>query len=570
MAQSLQWFVNKSSSIQSKAQEAISWMKKQVVSSNEATKSGSTTTPTITETPKVTSTPKATPSIVKPEIPQTYTIDPKDLLSQNVRNTTLKKAATPNILNTNTEKQDIKNTTLPIDLVKASIQSWWQVEQTVKNTIFQQWLDWFNDKISAAKDLRENVTQTVWKYWVDLFNYMKWETDYMKNFYSGVFNNLVQWLPRWISRAEYWAAELLDWWVDTEWTEKVKNQAKFNMDYWLNTETYKKQQNITDVKSFFENPWMISSTFSEMLPMWLWPWVWVPYVLAQSYADTYTDYANDEELSQKLNDDQMHLLSLWVWSTVGLVEYAFDLVWWLIPWVRAITKPWFKQVKKTLSRPISNIIGRMVKWWVSEWIEEVIQDEIVDQVAWFFGSEREMPTRASRLTTFVISSIVWSVLWWWNATVELKNHQELKDAFDEWSKAVDEIAPWVSQKDKETLFSTIVAAQIHDANMDNKLVERYEAQATALYNEIENLNKELETTTDETRKAEINKQIDNANQQIQKIDETINTVNKVTEEVNTKLQELSQQKEELEPLKEYLRESIEKSDEKIFLNRLWK
>ena len=545
MAQSLQWFVNKSSSIQSKAQEAISWMKKQVVSSNEATKSGSTTTPTITETPKVTSTPKATPSIVKPEIPQTYTIDPKNLLSQNVRNTTLNKAATPNILNTKTEKQDIKNTTLPIDLVKASIQSWWQQEQVVKDTIFQQWLDWFNDKISDAKNFREKTTQTVWEYRVDFFNYMKWETDYMKNFFSGVFNNLIQWLPRGISRAEYWAAELLDWWVDTEWTEKVKNQAKFNMDYWLNTETYKKQQNITDVKSFFENPWMISSTFSEMLPMWLWPWVWVPYILAQSYADTYEDYANDEELSQKLNDDQMHLLSLWVWSTVGLVEYAFDLIWWIIPWARAITKPWFKQVKRTLSRPLSNIIGRMVKWWVSEWIEEVIQDEIVDQVAWFFGSEREMPTRASRLTTFAISSIVWSVLWGWNATVEIKNHQELKDSFDEWSKAVDEIAPWVSQKDKETLFSTIVAAQIHDANMDNKLVERYEAQTTALYNEIENLNKELETTTDETRKAEINKQIDNANQQIQKIDEAINTVNKVTEEVNTKLQELSQQQEEL-------------------------
>ena len=539
MAQSVTKITNLKSNIQSKAQEAVTSLQQKTASSTKATQAWSTTTPTISETPKVASLRKAQPSVTP--VQNITPVQPTNLLWT----TNLRKAAIPDLLNKQTEEKDVKNITIPTNMIRYASRDWWEAGNAVKETLFQQWLDWFNDKISSAKDFREKATQTVWEYWVDLFNYMKWEAKYMWNFYSSVANNLVQWLPRWISRAEYWIAELIDWWLDTEWTEKLKNQAEYNKNYWLNTDTYKKQQNITDVKSFFENPWMISSTFSEMLPMWLWPRFAVPYVLAQSYADTYTDYANDEELSQRLTDNQMHLLSLWVWSTVGLVEYAFDLIWWIIPWVKNLTKPWFETVKNTLKRPLFNIVKRMARWGLSEWIEEVIQDEIVDQVAWFFGSEREMPTWASRLTTFVISSIVWGVLWWWNAAVEIKNHQELKNDFDEWSKVVDEVAPWVSQKDKETLFSTIVAAQIQDANMDNKLVEKYESQVTQLYNQIEELNKELENTTDETRKAEITKQIDNANQQITKIDETINTVNKVTEEVNAKLQELSHQQEEL-------------------------
>jgi methyl-accepting chemotaxis protein len=79
--------------------------------------------------------------------------------------------------------------------------------------------------------------------------------------------------------------------------------------------------------------------------------------------------------------------------------------------------------------------------------------------------------------------------------------------------------------------------------MSEDLVNKYEAQTTELYNKIDELNAELETTTNENRKQEINRQIEDANQKIKDIDEIINSANKVTEEVNAKLQELSFQKE---------------------------
>ena len=178
---------------------------------------------------------------------------------------------------------------------------------------------------------------------------------------------------------------------------------------------------------------------------------------------------------------------------------------------------------------------------VKKLVEEVLQNEIQDQLAWFMGSDRDMPTWWERLTTFWISSVIWSILQWWNVVIDINQHKELKAAFDEWSEAVDKIAPWVSKSDKEKLFSAIVAAEIEDANMSEDLVNKYEAQTTELYNKIDELNAELETTTNENRKQEINRQIEDANQKIKDIDEIINSANKVTEEVNAKLQELSQQ-----------------------------
>ena len=553
MAQSVKTLTNKLSQIQSKAQEAVTGMQQKTASSSAAAKSGSTTTPTVTKTPKVTQTAKAVPSL-KPEITPvsisttpTPTVNARDLLWSKTT-PTLRKAA-PDLLSKSVEKKDVENTTIPLNIVRTAINMWWKVADTVAESLYNQWLDWINEKMWKLKETRENVTDVVWRTAIDMFKWVgqdisnqwtSWEWIWMVR---DAVANLAEWLPRGITRVEYWLAELADWWIDAKWLDTLKWNIKSNLDYWENTRVYKRVKETDSFSDFLKNPLMYAGwTFSEMLPMFINAWVAVPTTFSQVYWDTYRDYAEDESL-QDLTDNQIRLMSVGVAWINTIIELWSDLVQGIMPWTKTAAKWAEKEVRRVLSKPFSNIIKKIVKWWASEWIEEVLQSEIQDQVAWFAGSDRDLPTWWSRLTTFWISSIIWGILQWGNVAIDINRHKELKMAFDEWSEAVDKIAPWVSKSDKEKLFSAIVAAEIEDANMSEDLVNKYEAQTTELYNRIDELNKELETTTDENRKQEINRQIEDANQKIKDIDEIINKGNAIMEEVNTKLQELSQQEE---------------------------
>lgn len=550
------------SDLQSRAQQAMQTQQKKVASSTEAAKSGSTTTPDVTTTPKVTSTAKAMPSIIRPDIssivpaqtttqPKT-TVNAKDLLWSKTQVIPLKKAVTPDLLSTKTEEKEVNDTTIPLNIVRSAINVWWQAAQTIADSLYNQWLDWINSKINKLDETRQKVTDTVGKTAIDLFKWVgsdlsqQWQSwEWLWATKNAVLNT-VQWLPRWIARIEYWVSELLDWVADTDWSESIKQSFKRDLEYWENTKTYQKVKETESFSDFLKNPFMYAwGTLGEMLPMFINAWVAVPTTFAQIYWETYSDYSQDTSLQEAwLSDNQVRLMSLWVAWVNTIIELWSDLVQWLMPWTKTVAKWTEKEIRRSLSKPIANIFRKVGKWWISEWFEEVFQDEILNQVAGFFGSDREMPTRASRLTTWGISSIVWGILQWGNVNIEINKHKELEAAFNEWSEAVDDIAPWVSQKDKQALFSAIVAAQVEDMQMSEDKVNKYEAETTELYNAIEDLTNQLETTTDEKQKEQIQNQIDLANKRIDTIDEMINKAKKVEEEVTAKLQFLSEQRQQ--------------------------
>jgi ppGpp synthetase/RelA/SpoT-type nucleotidyltranferase len=83
----------------------------------------------------------------------------------------------------------------------------------------------------------------------------------------------------------------------------------------------------------------------------------------------------------------------------------------------------------------------------------------------------------------------------------------------------------------------MITSQQNDANLSDRKIEKYEKQTTQLYNEKSNLEQQLETTTDENAKNEINNRIKDIDNQIADIDKKINQWNNTKEEINKYLEE---------------------------------
>ena len=278
MATSIKKVTNKVTSqmsdIQSKIGESVNKQKIQVSSSNDAVKSWSTITPIEVKKPTVLNLKKAEPSITQTTT-TTPTITPVSQSTISWPNllgkTVLRKSATPDLLSTQTEEKDIKNTTMPLDIIRASINVWWQVAKTVANNLYEQWLDWINDKIWKLEDTRQNINKAVWSFAIDMF---KWVSEDISNQWTwwewigmvrDTVANTIEWLPRWITRVEYWLAELLDWGIDADWLTKAKENIKSNLDYWENTRVYKKVKETESFEDFLKNPTMYAWwTLSEM------------------------------------------------------------------------------------------------------------------------------------------------------------------------------------------------------------------------------------------------------------------------------------------------------------------
>lgn len=555
--------------MQQTAQKMLEANKKQQAASTSATQSWSTSTPTVSSTPKVTSTPKAQPSvqqttqtvwagnvaqIQQPSLKSLNLFKPQE----QVQTAQQLSQQYWNILSTKTETKDIQNTTIPTNTIRAVTNMWWSALKAVAQTLYDQGTDYIKEKIWWIKLKAEvakqtyNLFDTVYKWTLkEMYTDITWDIKQERESWKWVWiirdavANTLEWLPRWLTRAEYWIAELIDWWVDAQWATDLKNSIEDNLDYWENTRVYKRVKEAESFKDVMKNPLMYAGwTFWEMLPMFISAWVAIPTTFAQVYWETYRDYANDTSLQEAgLTDNQIRLMSLWVAWVNTLIELWSDLVEWIMPWTKTAMKWAEKKVRTTLTKPFMNIFKNVVKWWISEWVEEVLQNEIQDQVASYYGSDRDLPTRADRLTTFWISALIWWILQWWNIMVEIESHKELSKAFEEWSEAVDDIAPWVTEEEKKKLFSAIVAAEIQDQQMSDRQVNKYQNKSEQLYTERANLEEQLKTTTNETTKQSINRQIEDIDARIKSIDEIINHWQKILEEVNQKLEELSQKEE---------------------------
>ena len=551
--------------MQKTAQEMLNKNKEQLAASTVATQSGSTSTPNTTETPKVISTPKPYPSTTQPVVtPQTVSTptQPVDLTKINLFKPqeavkTIQQVAS-NLLSKKTEAQYIQNTTIPTNTVRTALQMWWSVLKAVTNTLYEQWTDYAKQVLWRVK-----TDAIIAKEWLTLLNKMYQDT--WKEMYRDITSefrqnwegwkwvwmirdavaNTIEWLPRWLTRAEYWLADLLDWAVDAQWATDFKNSIEKDLEYWENTRVQQRAKEVSSFKDFMKNPIMYAWwTLTEMLPMFISAWVAIPTTFAQVYWETYRDYSTDQSLVDAwLTDNQVRLMSLWVWAVNTLIELWSDLVEWIMPW----TKVWVKWVEKTvrtrLSKPFMNIFKNVVKWWLSEWVEEVTQNEIQEQVASRFGSDRELPTRAERLTTFGISAFIGWILQWWNIMIEIEWHKELEKSFEEWSEAVDDFAPWVPEEDKKKFFSAIVAAEIQDQQMSDRQINKYQQESEQLYNQKAQLEEQLKTTTDENVKQSITNQINNIDTRITQINERLKQWQNVMENVNKQLEEISRKSE---------------------------
>lgn len=581
------------SNIQSKIQQDINEKQKQIAASSAATKSGSTETPTVTDTPKVTQTAKAVPSVTRPEITpvstatinQTQTVNARDLLWSKTT-PTLRQAA-PDLLSKTTERQDITKSVIPLNLVRAADAQWWATKNAVDRTLTEQFSYWLNER---PKEITEKVgsffQKPAEKFWI-WFESIINDTE----FYTAKLADVIEtslWGEWWFAKAfqeqqwQYWdtyteqhelqSSKLYD---EDQKAQELSN----NVSSWLYNITW--NQEASDmlwsvawrVYANVKDPEQVAYTVWYMLPaliMWwaTWGWFWANTAIwtpSQS-ALVYKDFAQDQELSEKFTDNQLFWISTWFWAILSMVESFWDALW-DMPWAKNMSnsirgflaRSIRKETSKTLSKemmdavdknvikeikkPVLNAIKKWFIWWIWEWVEEITQETIQTEGAIALGSERDHMTLEQALT------IWWTAMWiWWLtqtpwAAINIKQNQDLRKQYEDFSKALDKIAPWISEETKMAFFSAMITSQQNDANVSEKNIERYEAQATQLYNQISELEQQLETTTDENTKTSIKDRISNLKNQIKEIDSKINQWNNTREEINKYLEEYNQDRE---------------------------
>lgn len=591
---------NLKSDIQSKIQQDINEKQKQIAASSAATKSGSTETPTVTDTPKVTQTAKAVPSVTRPEIAPvtitqttTPTVNAKDLLWSK-STTTLKKAETPDLLSTTSERKDITKSVLSLNLVRAANQQWWVAKDAVDKTLTEQFSYWLNEKPKEITEKAWDLFQKTWdtiedpvrKFWI-WFESIINDTEYYVAKYADVIETTL-WGKGGFAQAfqeqqgNYWDTYTKEHEIESSrlYDEDQKAQElSSNVSNWLykvtkNEEFSNMLWNVTwRIYANVKDPEQVAYTVWYMMPaliMWwaTWGWFWANTAIrapSQS-ALVYKDFAEDPELSANFTDNQLFAISTWFWLVLSMVESFWDALW-DMPWAKnmsnsirgflartirketskALSKEMMNAVDKNLikeiKKPVLNAIKKRFLWGIWEWIEEMTQETIQTEGAIALGSKREHMTLEQLLT------IGWTAMWiWWItqtpwAAINIKQNQDLRKQYEDFSRALDKLAPWINEETKQAFFSAMITSQQNDANLSDMQIEKYEEQTSELYNQISELEKQLEATTDENTKTSIKDRISNLNNQVKEIDSKINQWSNTREEINKFLEEYNQDKE---------------------------
>lgn len=586
------------SNIQSKIQQDITEKQKQIAASSAATKSGSTETPKVTATPKVTQTAKAMPSITRPEIAPvtiqqttTPTVNAKDLLSTKTT-PTLKQAA-PDLLSKTAERQDITKSVIPLNLVRAADTQWWAAKSTVDKTLTEQFSYWLNEKPKQITEkvgsLFQKPAEKLWIWFESLIN----DTE----FYTAKLADVIEtslWGKWWFTEA-FQAQQWQYWDTYTEqhelqssrlYDEDQKAQDLSNdVSSWLYDITW--NQEVSDmlwsvawrVYANVKDPEQVAYTVWYMLPaliMWwaTWGWFWANTAIwtpSQS-ALVYKDFAEDQELSEKFTDNQLFWISTWFWTILSMVESFWDALW-DMPWAKNMSnsirgflaRSIRKETSKTLSKemmdavdknvikeikkPVLNAIKKRFIWGIWEWVEEITQETIQTEGAIALGSKREHMTVEQALT------IWWTAMWiWWLtqtpwAAINIKQNQDLRKEYEDFSRALDKVAPWINEETKMAFFSAMITSQQNDANLSDKKVKEYEALTTKLYEERANLEQRLKQADNDEVRAKINGWIEQTDNKIKEIDKKINQWKNTEAEINKYIEEYNQQRrEELDEL----------------------
>lgn len=588
---------NLKSSIQSKIQQDVTSQQQKTASSTQATQAGSTITPEVTSTPKVTQTAKAMPSITRPDISSivptqtttqpTTTVNAKDLLWSKTQVTPLKKAATPDLLSTKTEEKEIRKTALPLNLVRAADKQWWAAKEAVDKTLLEQFSDWF-------KETPEKVTNKVW-------NFFKWPVMSFWTSAERMINDTeywVAWLADVIETSLWWkwwfkkAFQEQQWWYwdaygkETdlkaaklyEEDTQAQNVSRSVSDY-LWTVTWNKEMSnmiwtvVWNVTASLKDPEQIASVAWYMAPALVMQWatwwwflantaIWLP---SQS-TNVYKDFSEDKELSSQFTDNQLFGISTWLWTVLSMVETFWDALW-DMPWAKAMSRSIRNMFTKSLKKPIAEwltkeitdvvdrnlikdikqpVLNALKKWYlwsIWEWLEEVTQDTLQTEWARALGSKREWMSLEQMLTTYFTAKWMGLFISWPWAALNIKNNSDLKKQYNEFSKTVDKVSPWINEDTKMAFFSAMITSQQNDANLSEKKVKEYEEQTTKLYEERSMLEQRLKQADNDEVRAKINGMIEQTDNKIKEIDKKINQWNNTRDEINKYIEERNNQKE---------------------------
>ena len=609
---------NLKSNIQSTIQQSINEKQKQIASSSAAAKAGSTETPTVTATPKVTQTAKAVPSL-KPEITpvsisninQIPTVNAKDLLWTS--SISLRKAATPDLLSKATEKKEVSSNAIPWSVIASADAVWGNAKDAVDKTLLEQFSTWF-------KETPEKVTQKVWSffkepvgaYWAKFESLIN-DTEYWVAWLADVIETSL-WGEWWFKKAfqekQWWFWDAYSDEIDIEASKLYQEDEKAqqlsnNVSDWLWIRTGNKELSDT----IWEVVWSVSATIKDPKQIAAVAWYMTPAIIMQmatggwfltntaiwlpsQSTQVYKDFSQDKELSSKYTDNELFWMSTWVWFVLSLIETFWDALW-DMPWAKwmsrkirgAFTKSIIKKqttkaltkevtdvvdknLIKDIKQPILNALRKWYAWSIWEWIEEVAQDTLQTETAIALGSKREWMSIKQALTTyFTAKTMGLGIMLPWVA-VNIKQNQDLQKQYNDFSRTVDEIAPWINEETKQAFFSAMITSQQNDAKLSEKRIEKYETQVTQLYNQISQLEQQLEAATDENTKTQINNQIEWINNQIKEIDSKINQWRNTEAEINKYIEEFNQQREEkeLEELYNEVNKEIQLSSQEWWKN----
>lgn len=436
---------------------------------------------------------------------------------------------------------------------------------------------------------RKQVKETIWAYWIDAMRFINDSEYYVAKLADVIETSL--WGKWWFTEAfqqqqwEFWDI----YWEqrDLESTAAYENDLKAQevgndvRDYiydLTNSEDFADLiwgaawhilANLRDPKLVAWMLWYMTPALILQSATWWWFWgntlIWAP---SQS-ASVYKDYSQDPDIVAKNSDNAIFWESTAVWIVLSMVESFWDALW-DMPWAKAMSRDirkmftkslrknvtkWLtkeieeaidKNVIDSLKKPVLNAISKWFRWGFWEWVEEVTQESLQTESARLLGSKREHLTLQQLLTIWWTARWVGGITQWVWTVINIKQNQDLRKEYDNFSKALDEIAPWINEETKQAFFSAMITSQQNDASLSEKRVEKYETQVTELYNQISELEQQQETTTDENTKKEISTKIEWLNNQITEIDKKINQWRRTEEEINKYIEEYNAKMEEEE------------------------
>lgn len=461
---------------------------------------------------------------------------------------------------------------------------------------------------------RENVTKTLKKLWIWSMNMIN-DTEYFIVKLQEVIDDSLWWKWYLVNpvldtylKATSWGKSYTESFQEKQWwfwdvyaeehelessklyeeSKEAQNVTKSVSD-WLFDKTW--NQDLSDniwsvawrVYANLKDPWQTAYTIWYMLPalatqyaLWWWFRVWTALWTPSQSTSVYKDYSTDPELTSTYTDKELFGISTGIWVVLSMIEQFWDAVW-DAPWGKAMSrslrkmfskslkkelKEWLvkeitnnvdKNVIKQFRRPVINALKKWFMWWGWEALEEIAQETVQTEWAIALGSKRERMSLRDYITLWLTSWWMWWIIQWPWVIVNIKQNQDLKKEYDDFSLALDKIAPWIEEETKQAFFSAMITSQQNDIDLSEKKIERYETQVTKLYNEKSNLEEQEKTTTDETTKTNIKERITEIDNEIKEIDKKINQWNNTKEEIDNYIEEYNKEralKEELPSQKE--------------------